>query len=66
MARGGKMSGVERDVLRIIAEVSRCEACERGDCGNCGRQHWCLCPCEGAIDPLEAEPPAPSEGATHD
>lgn len=30
---------------------SLCEACARGDHANCGRQSWCDCDCEGAIDP---------------
>jgi hypothetical protein len=29
----------------------KCEACERGDHENCGRQSWCECDCEGAVEP---------------
>lgn len=24
-----------------------CEACERGDCEQCGMQTWCECDCQG-------------------
>jgi hypothetical protein len=27
-----------------------CEACERGDHGNCGLQTWCECDCDGTDD----------------
>ena len=27
-----------------------CEACERGDHGNCGMQTWCECDCDGTWD----------------
>jgi hypothetical protein len=37
--------------------MSKCEACERGEHEHCGRQHWCLCECEGAVDLLDVPPP---------
>lgn len=27
-----------------------CEACERGEHYLCGKQSWCMCKCEGAVD----------------
>ncbi len=42
------------------AEVTMCEACERGDHANCGLQTWCQCndPDDGDLDafPLFADP----------
>jgi hypothetical protein len=28
----------------------KCEACERGDCHQCGMQTWCECDCDGSDD----------------
>lgn len=33
----------------------RCEACEDGRCWECGRQSWCDCDCEGAIEPGDVD-----------
>lgn len=35
-----------------------CEACERGDHANCGRQTWCQCDCDpdAALPELERDP----------
>lgn len=30
-----------------------CEACERGEHFLCGRQSWCQCKCEGAVEPCD-------------
>lgn len=40
-----------------------CEACERGDHALCGRQSWCDCDCEGAVEHGDVEFD-PYEGTT--
>jgi hypothetical protein len=39
----------------------KCEACERGDCHECGMQTWCECDC-GGPDDVGMPPNDPYEG----